>query len=407
MVFVEVVFAIKERQFDGISFFLFSLNKKMKHGIFVFFFMLTWVSLLYGSTPQGQYPSIFSSFEFDTTDTRLESLISEKTEGNWFLGYRYGKVNRETFNLFTLKRGYITIKNRFDERWSVRFTQDITLDQEGSDQGNIEMRLKYCYINYQTDDFWVFSNPEIEVGLVHRPWLDFEQKINPYRVQGTMFLERVGLMNSADFGITFSSLLGGKVSERYQKQVNDDYPGRYGSFSIGLYNGGGYHALENNQTKNLESRLTVRPFPASLPGLQFTYNLALGKGNTKLAPDFVMHSGFISYELPHLTLTGQYYEALGNSSGSYANTRGGSYHNEGYSFFTEYQIPHTPLSVFGRYDHFLCGQVNIPDSRRVIAGVGYNFYRQSKLVLDVDAFDQGVTGNWNSRIYEAVVEIRF
>ncbi|MBS3807021.1 MAG: hypothetical protein KGY60_05905 [Bacteroidales bacterium] len=369
--------------------------------------MLTWASLLYGSNPQGQYITSFSSLESDTADTRLESFINEQTEGQWFLGYRYGELNQEPLNQFTLKRGYITIKNRFSEHWSVRFTQDITLDQEGSDRGNVEMRLKYCYINYQAGDFGVFTDPQVEAGLVHRPWLDFEQKINSYRVQGTMFLERVGLMNSADFGLTFSSLLGGEISERYQKEVNDDYPGRYGSFSVGIYNGGGYHALEYNQTKNLESRLTLRPFPASLPGLQFTYNLALGKGNTELAPDFLMHSGFISYELPRLTLTGQYYEALGNSSGSYANTRGGAYHNEGYSFFAEYKIPHTPLSLFGRYDHFLCGEVNIPDSRRAITGVGYNFYRQSKLVLDVDALDQGLNGNWNNQIYEAVVEIRF
>src|SRR6056297_809831 len=364
----------------------------MKHGIIVFWVMIAWAGTLFGS---------------DTTDTRLEALLNEQTEGQWFLGYRYGKLNQETLNQFTLKRGYITIKNRFTDRWSVRFTQDITLDQEGSDRGNVEMRLKYCYLNYQTDDFWFFTKPQLEAGLVHRPWLDFEQKINPYRVQGTMFLERVGLMNSADFGITFTSLLGGEMSERYQKQVNDDYPGRYGSLSVGMYNGGGYHALENNQTKNLEGRLTLRPFPVTLPGLQVTYNLAWGKGNTEVAPDFVLHSGFVSYERRHFTVTGQLYSALGNSSGSYADPRGFAYHNEGYSFFSEYEIPGTPLSLFGRYDYFNCKDLNFSDSRRVIAGIGYNFYHKSKLILDVDALDQGLNGNWNNRIYEAVVEIRF
>ena len=343
----------------------------------------------------------------DSSDQSMGELVDEHTEGQWFLGYRYGDLDQEPVNLFTLKRGYITFKNRFDERWSVRYTQDITLDQEGSDRGNVEFRLKYCYIQYETEDFLFFSEPAIEAGVVHRPWIDYEQDINPYRVQGTMFLERVGVLSSADFGITFSSLLGGKMSRQYQERVGDEYPGRYGSFSIGIYNGGGYHALEYNQSKNLESRLTLRPFPDFLPGLQFTYNLALGKGNTELAPDFIMHSGFVSYEREYLTLTGQYYSALGNASGSYANSRGHARHNEGYSVFSEYQIPHSPFTVFGRYDFFDSGTMVFPDSRRLIMGACFYFFRQNKLIIDVDALDKGVNGNWNNRMYEMALEIRF
>lgn len=361
----------------------------------------------------GSMPEVFSSHQpeerakDDTTTSFIQDLANEHTEGQWFLGYRYGERDRERVNLFTLKRGYITLKNRFSERWSVRFTQDITLDREGSDKGNVELRLKYCYLNYTGKDFWFFTSPSVEVGLVHRPWLDFEQKINPYRVQGTMFLERAGLMNSADFGLTFSSLLGGEMDERYQKRVNSKYPGRYGSLSVGLYNGGGYHALEQNQSKNIEGRLTLRPFPQGLPGLQLTYNMAWGKGNTGLSPDFILHSGFVSYESRHFTLTGQYYEALGNSGGSYASERGGAYHNDGYSFFSEYRIPRTPFTLFGRYDHFNCSERDIADSRRIILGAGYNFYRKSKLILDVDALDQSRDGNFNNRICEVAVEIRF
>lgn len=394
----------------------------MKSVIIVFFVFWGFTHSLYGLETyplddQGDLSAFtilsatydtYDTFEvFDTSDTSLDEMVDEHTEGQWFLGYRYGELDQGTINLFTLKRGYITIKNRFDERWSVRYTQDITLDQEGSDRGNVEFRLKYCYIQYETNDFFIFSDPAIEAGMVHRPWIDFEQDVNPYRVQGTMFLERVGILSSADFGITFSSLLGGKIGSQYQKRVNNQYPGRYGSFSIGIYNGGGYHALEYNQSKNLESRVTLRPFPRALPGLQFTYNLALGKGNTELAPDFIMHSGFVSYESQYLTLTGQYYSALGNSSGSYAGSSGRARHNEGYSVFSEYQIPQTPFTLFGRYDHFDSGMMDFPDSRRFILGAGYYFFRQNKLIIDVDALDKGLNGNWNSRIYEAALEIQF
>lgn len=59
---------------------------------------------------------------------------------------------------------------------------------------------------------------------------------------------------------------------------------KYGTFSIGIYNGGGYHAMEENTNKTVESRLTFRPFPQTIPGLQFSYNMIYGKGNTSLNP---------------------------------------------------------------------------------------------------------------------------
>lgn len=99
------------------------------------------------SVPNSSMFEVFSSHQTwekptdDSTRSFIQELANEHTEGQWFLGYRYGEVYREKVNLFTLKRGYITLKNRFSERWSVRFTQDITLDQEGNDKGNVELRL--------------------------------------------------------------------------------------------------------------------------------------------------------------------------------------------------------------------------------------------------------------------------
>jgi len=365
------------------------------------------LSLLLLSAIPLHAENVEDSHASDTTQTYLEEILNQQTNGQWFLAYRYGDLEEEELNQFTLKRGYITFKNQFSEKLSVRYTQDITLDEEGSDKGNIEMRLKYCYLNYAFDDFLFFSEPNFEAGLVHRPWLDFEQKINPYRVQGKMFLERAGLMNSADFGLTFSSLLGGEMDESYQKRVNSKYPGRYGSLSVGVYNGGGYHALENNQSKNIEGRLTLRPFPESLPGLQFTYNMAYGKGNTSLSPDFILNSGFASYENSFLTLTFQYHSARGNSSGSYVDSQGNAFRNRGYSAFAEYDIGKLPLKLFCRYDHVDAPEHIHAASRRFIGGVAYNFYRKNKLVVDLDAFDRKADQTWENRIWEVAIEIRF
>jgi hypothetical protein len=338
---------------------------------------------------------------------QTKEYLNQHFEGQWFLGYRYSDLKNEEINKFTLKRSYITFKHKFNDRLDVRFTQDITLDTEGDDAGNIETRLKYCYLNVNLEDFAFVSDPYIEGGLVHRPWLDFEQKINHYRVQGTMFLERIGLFNSADFGFSFGGLLGGKVSENYRKEVNSKYPGKYGSFAIGVYNGAGYHALEKNNNKTLEGRLTLRPFPSTVPGLQISYNTAYGKGNNKMNPDFIINSGFLSFEARSFTLTAQYYKGRGNSKGSFADTLGNAYTNEGYSFFGEYKVPGTKFTVFARYDKFFCQNNKMLDNQRFIGGIGYYFYKNSKFIVDVDYFMPESPTLKDQSIFEAVIEIKF
>ena len=98
------------------------------------------------------------------------------------------------------------------------------------------MSLAY-HVNEGFPDFSLFSKPFIEFGLVHRPWLDFEEHINHYRVQGTMFLERNKIFNSADYGVTFVSNFGGEMGKEYKKRTNSSHLGKYGSIAVGIYNG--------------------------------------------------------------------------------------------------------------------------------------------------------------------------
>lgn len=88
----------------------------------------------------------------------------------------------ESVSKFSLKRGYVTFKKQFNKTLSVRFTQDITLDKEGSDAGNVEMRLKYCYLKIKPQ-FGFLKSSYLEVGLVHSPWIDYEQKIKIKRLR--------------------------------------------------------------------------------------------------------------------------------------------------------------------------------------------------------------------------------
>lgn len=331
-------------------------------------------------------------------------------EMQWFLSYLSGKENDKTFNEFVLKRGYVTIKKKINKTFSGRITNDITVDKEGDGEGDVKVRVKYLYLKAQLPSFGVFHKPYFEFGLVHRPWLDFEEHVNFYRVQGTMFVERNDILNSADYGIVLFSLLGGELDDHYKKTVNKNYAGRYGSFAVGVVNGGGYHAREKNKNKSLESRLTIRPFHKIFPGLQFSYNGALGKGNTVEAPNWYYNLGYISYESSHLILTGSYFNGKGNSKGSAIKDTISfeALPQNGYSLFGEWKLFESQISIIGRYDYFT---KEFPSAdfttKRTIAGLAFNSIPGIKILLDYDFLDYSEKTRKDSYLFELAVEFKY
>jgi len=319
--------------------------------------------------------------------------------GQWFLAFQHRNINANVSNAFVLKRGYITFSKDLNERFSVRFTQDIITDDEGDDAGNIEMRLKYCYLKVKPAMKGIFRHSYFEAGMVHRPYLDFEEKINGYRLQGTMFLERYKIINSADFGLTFFSLLGGKMDQEYISEVSSVYPGKYGSVAFGVYNGGGYHALEYNTNKTIEGRITLRPFHQRLPGFQATYAFVRGKGNTASMPDFNNNTYLLSFESKVARAGVQFTHGYGDMRGTRVPGGDNSIANyvEGYSMFLEtYFVPKT-LALYMRYD-------NIETTERLIAGLSYYFFKRNRVLFDVDFLPKSTN---QTTIYEVVIELLF
>ncbi|HLA38972.1 MAG TPA: hypothetical protein VJ417_03200 [Candidatus Glassbacteria bacterium] len=330
-----------------------------------------------------------------------------KISYQWFLAYAGGNDGGQNFNKFSINRGYINIASRFNKYVSTRITPDLTEDREGDGEGDLKLRLKYLYVMFSLPSRGIFTQPAVEFGLGHMPWIDFEEHINNYRCQGTLFMERNHLFNSADNGITFMSLLGGEMSDEYKRTVNGKYAGRRGSLALGLYNGGGYHALEKNQNKVFEARLTFRPLPEFAPGLQASYFLARCRGNSRLSPDWAVDALMLSLEHRQFVLTAQYCSATGNSGGSALDAAGIPREQEGYSLFGEYRIPGKPLSLIGRYDNFdenttLSGHT----TDRTILGLAYNFAGQNKALLDYDTVKYAATGE-REGMTKFTIEISF
>ncbi|MGC9023136.1 MAG: hypothetical protein ACP5J5_08460, partial [Dissulfurimicrobium sp.] len=188
----------------------------------------------------------------------------------------------KNFNTFNLTRGYLTVQKAVTPWLSGRITTDITRISTvpgDNDSGSWETRIKYLYVQMNPNDLGLLTNMRAEFGQGHNPWLDFEESINPYRAQGTMAIERAGVFNSADMGISMIGNIGGKLANAKAATGNGNYDGRYGSWHIGVFNGSGYHDAEANNNKALEGRISIRPLPDMIPGFQASYLGMFGKGN--------------------------------------------------------------------------------------------------------------------------------
>jgi hypothetical protein len=327
----------------------------------------------------------------------------------WYLSYQNGSKAGSDYGQFTIKRGYINVVKKFTPWLETRITPDIYQDASG----NTSVRIKYAYAKFIAPSMDFLYKPSVEFGVVHSPWLDFEENLNFYRLQDTMFEERNGNFVSADFGAMFAGFFGGEMSSDYKENVNSKYAGRYGSFALGIMNGGGYNAPEKNKNKVAEGRFTLRPIPDILPGLQFSYFGLIGQGNlapalTTQPPDWRLNMGFISYESKYLTLTAQYLASTGNQSGTALNTNGTPARQNGYSFFCEFKVPAWKSSIIGRWDHYnpntdLSTNVN----NRYIVGYAYHLPMNSMLLLDVDRLkyrSQPLKNEWR---FQSTIQVSY
>jgi len=307
-----------------------------------------------------------------------------------YLDFSGGEDNGESYNEFMITRGYITIQKTLTSWLRFRVTPDVTLD----DTGDFKLRLKYLYAEFLPPNLSFLTTMAAEVGMGHMPWLDFEEHINPYRLQGTMFIERAGILNSADLGLSIRGYFGDPMPVEYQSNVSKYYAGRYGSWHFGVYNGGGYHADEENENKVPEVRVTLRPLPDLIPGLQVSYFGLFGKGNDEssgASPDYTVNLGMLSYQNSWIIFTGQYAITEGNNKGSYVvPDTDNALHGEGFSFFFNTHLPllDRKLNFFARYDRFdpdtsdwlTYGDGN--DSYDLVnSGLAWQFYKSCYLLL--------------------------
>ena len=173
------------------------------------------------------------------------------------------------------------------------------------------------------------------------------------------------------------------MPEAYQQQISDAYPGRYGSFAAGVYNGGGSAAAERNANKVVEGRLSLRPLPDTIPGFQITLFALSGKGNVSTAPEYEGWSGSLTFESRHCNLVGTWLGGRGNLAGTAVDGNGRSLEREGVSGFAELKMG--TWSVIGRYDDFQSDTTqDLTRLERLIYGISYHLGKGNDLLLDYE-----------------------
>jgi len=360
--------------------------------------------LAIGATVMGPGANWLPRANADASDLP-KALQGLKIGGVSYLAYMAGESNDRTYNQFELKRAYFDVQKTVTPYLTGRYTTDLTRIASG----DWEIRTKYLYGKFGFNGGSFLTQSNVEFGQGHAPYHDFWEAINGYRVQGTMFLERNGVLNSADVGAVFGSNLGGEMDDDYKKNVDSHYAGKYGSVQVGVYNGGGYHAVEKNENKVPEARVTIRPVPKSIPGLQVSAFGVMGKGNaapdptTGSLPDFRVLNLMVSFESARFTATGEAYAGTGDQGG-------GSGDRNGYSFFGRLTVVQDkPWEVIARYDHFDRDiHVDTDDKQdRFIAGAVYRMSGGNLWLLDVERLQHSLDGVPDDTVGELALQISY
>jgi hypothetical protein len=306
-----------------------------------------------------------ASIEPKKKETLVRSKASVlKFSGKHYLGFVSDNAGADRTNAFETRRNYLQIKGYFAENPKDYFR--ITLDtfhntkDDGKDKGSWEVRLKYAYLYLDN----VLPYTGVEIGQSHRPWIDYEEHHGwNYRSISKVFVEAhdgAHFTNSADLGVNF-------------KTKTD-----YFSSELGLFNGEGYHGIEDGNGLSGEWRLTGHLLGTGKKHVHKHDTYAdvsfFGQYNTDYKVkdnDFVWYGLHAVYNQPEFLLSAQYVKA---SDG------GEKVEGDGYSVNGEFRFTEN-WNLIGRYDNFTLDK-NDEEKERMLGGISYQYNKNVEFIAN-------------------------
>ncbi len=255
-------------------------------------------------------------------------------------------------NAFDVTRAYLNFTHSFDHGIATRITGDIYRDANGS----INYRLKYAYFTWTPKN----SHVDFRFGQTQTPWLDWDEGLWGYRMQGPMALDRNHYITSSDIGLAMD---GSWAEHKFDIQLS-------------AMNGEGYHAGEGDQHKDISARASLRLLKSdeggSRGGLRVTVYGQTGHHVGGAARDRLI--GMLSYKSKVLLLAGEA-----------ASMKDGSTKGRMVTLFGTLTPKDSKVGIIGRVD-ILDPNTSVSNdgNTRVIAGVSYDLSPNVKLLADVD-----------------------
>ena len=162
-------------------------------------------------------------------------------------------------NNFDITRAYLN----FLGKWSGGVGGRVTADVYRNADGSLAFRLKYGFASY---------NPRggpltYKLGMLQTPFVEYDENLWDYRMQGQDPTDRAGYLSSSDIGMA----------------VDGSWSGDKVTMSSGVYNGEFYSKAPGDKHKDVAARVSVRLAPSDeggrFGGFRLTGFTLLGKPN--------------------------------------------------------------------------------------------------------------------------------
>ncbi len=269
-------------------------------------------------------------------------------------------------NNFSIQRAYINVIGRFAGGIYTRVTADVYTPPAATTDNSRTFRLKYAYFGYTPTG----SSLTFKLGAIHTPWLDWEEALWDYRVQGQMALERGGYVTSSDFGAGID-----------YKQGADKVNGQFM-----IVNGEGYSGGAGDFRKDAEVRLSARVMDtddsSSVGGVRLTGYGQFGKATG--GADRNRYLGMVSYRTKQITLAGEVASTKDAVTGRVI------------SAFGVYKLTNSKIAALARVD-ITDPNTSVANDKqtRLIGGVSYQVSPNLRLLADLDrvSFEAGTTAH--------------
>jgi Phosphate-selective porin O and P len=278
-------------------------------------------------------------------------------------------------NNFDITRAYINVIGRFNGGIMTRITGDIYRDGDATAAGALLYRLKYAYAAWTPEG----SPLTLRFGLTQTPWVDWEEALWDYRMEGTIAVDRNGYMSSSDFGVAVD---GNFNHDAFNFQAMAD-------------NGENYNKTPGDSHKDFAARASVRLLATDdggrVGGLRISGYAQAGTPTGGGSRN--RYLGMVSYRSKMLTLAAEYVSTKDTLTTTANSLKKGSV----ISAFGVLHLGASPAAIIARLDVAdpnTCtnygAAANCPASAQfdkrttIIGGVSYQLSPQVRLLADID-----------------------